>query len=267
MGAHAQSEDLVILVERQFCLGQVVAAVCVGQEGFGAIAGPLHRTIDLLGGPQCHHFFRIDENLRSETPTDVGRDDTQLVFRRNVVEGRQHQTGDMRILRCRVEREVLLGVIIVADRRARLHCVGHQAIVGKLQRDHICGLAEGFIGGVLVADFPIVDDVARRFGMQLRRTRRYRGTNVGGRREFFVIDDDRLGGVLRLILGLGGNHCDSLSDEAHRFRGHCRPCAHFHRCAVLGVDSPAADQVADLVVHDLLTRQHCDDARHFQGCG
>ena len=110
---------------------------------------------------------------------------------------------------------------------------------------------------------PIVDHVARRFRMQLRRARLDRRANIGGGRKFFVIDDDGFRRIARLVLGLGDHHRDRLADEAHRLRRHRRPRAHLHRRAVLGCDRPAADQIADLVVDDLLSGQHADHARHL----
>ncbi len=46
-----EAEDLVVLVERHLRLRQVVAAVRVGEEGLGAVGGPLHRPADFLRRP------------------------------------------------------------------------------------------------------------------------------------------------------------------------------------------------------------------------
>jgi hypothetical protein len=86
----------------------------VGQKGLGAVAGPLHRTADLLGGPQRHHLLGVDEDFRAEAAADVGRHHAQLVLLRDVVERRQHEAGDMRVLRRRVERKVLFGSLYSA---------------------------------------------------------------------------------------------------------------------------------------------------------
>ena len=235
----------------------------VGEEGLGAVAGPLHRTADLLGGPQRHHLLGVDEDFRAEAAADVGRHHPQLVLLRDVVERRQHEAGDMRILRGRVEREMLFRLVIFGDRRARLHRVRNQAVVGDVERDDIGRRLEGGIGRAFVADGPVVDHVARGFRVQLRRARLDRGANVRNGGQFLVIDDHGLGRVLGLVLGLGDHDRDRLADEAHGFRRHRRPCAHLHAGAVLGGDGPAADQVADLVIDDLLAGQHADHARHL----
>ena len=179
VGLDPKPQDLVVLVERHLRLRDMVAAVGVGKEGFGTVAGPFHRAADLLRGPQRHHFFRIDVDLRAEAAADIGRDHAQLVLGGDVVECRQHQTRDMRILRGRIEREMLFGLIVVGDRRARLHRVRHQAVVGEFQRHHIGGLAEGVLYRGLVADMPVIDHIAGRFRMQLRRARLDRGADIG----------------------------------------------------------------------------------------
>ena len=78
---------------------------------------------------------------------------------------------------------MLFGCVVVRDRRARLHRVRDQAVVGEFQRDHIGGLAEGVLDGGLVADRPVVDHIARRLRVKLRRARLDRRANVGERRE------------------------------------------------------------------------------------
>ncbi len=143
VGLDPQAGDLVVLVEGHLGLGEVIAAVGVGQEGFGAVAGPFHRAPHFLGGPQRHHLLGIDVDLGAEAAADIGRDHPQLVLRRDVVEGRQHQPRDMRILRRRVEREMLFGLVVFGDRRARLHRVRHQPVVGDVERDHIGRRLEG----------------------------------------------------------------------------------------------------------------------------
>ena len=86
VGFYPQGQDLVVLVERHLRLRDMVAAMRIGEEGFRAIAGPFHRATYLLGGPQRHHFFRIDVDLGAETAADIRRHYPQLVLLRDVVE-------------------------------------------------------------------------------------------------------------------------------------------------------------------------------------
>ena len=121
MRVDAQADDLAVGVEREFGVGDVVAAVRVGQERLGAVGGPFDRAVDLLGRPDADRLLGVDEDLRAEAAADVGRDDAQLVLGRDADEGRQHEPRDMRVLARRVERQRVGAGIVVADRRARLH--------------------------------------------------------------------------------------------------------------------------------------------------
>ena len=182
VGLHLQPGDLVVGVERHLGMGDVVAAMRVREEGLGAVAGPFHGTADLLRGPQRHHLFGIDEDLGAEAAADVGGDHAQLVLGGDVVERRQHEAGDVRVLRRRIEREMLFRRVVIGDRRARLHCVRREAVVGDVELHHIGGLGEGGIRCALVADHPVIDLVAGGFGMKLRRAGLDRGVDVGDRR-------------------------------------------------------------------------------------
>ena len=79
--------DLAVVVERHFGMGDMIAAVRVGQERFRAVAGPFHRPADLLRRPEADHLLGIDEDLRAEAAADVGRDHAQLVLGRHADEG------------------------------------------------------------------------------------------------------------------------------------------------------------------------------------
>ena len=98
LGLHAQAEDLALVVDRHLGVGDVVAAMRVGEEGLGAVGGPLHRPADLLRRPDADRLFGVDEDLRAEAAAHVGRDHAQLVLRRDADEGRQHEARDVRVL-------------------------------------------------------------------------------------------------------------------------------------------------------------------------
>ena len=137
-------------------MGDVVAAMGVGEEALGALGRPLDRpSADPLRGPQADDFFGIDEDLGAESAADIGRDDAQLVFRREADEGRDHQPRHMRVLARRVEREVIVARVVGADRGARLHGVGDQAVVDEVELGDMRGVREGGIGRALVAKRPL----------------------------------------------------------------------------------------------------------------
>ena len=166
---HRHADDLVVRVEAELGMGDVIAAMRVGDEGFRTVRGPFHRTRDLLRGPQAHDLFRIDEDLRAEAAADIRRDHPQLVLGRNPDKGRDHQPRHMRILAGGPEREMLPARIVFGDRRARLDRIRHQAIVDEVEpRDVLRGLHRGVIGR-RIADMPVVDGVVRRDLVNLRR--------------------------------------------------------------------------------------------------
>ena len=159
---------------------------------------------------------------------------------------------------------MLLRRVVFGDRRARLHRVRHQAVVGDVERDHIGRSLESRIGGGFIADGPVVDHVAGRFRMQLRRARLNRIAHVGDGGQFLVVDATASAASRAWLLRLGDHDRDRLADEAHGLRRHRRPRAHLHRRAVLGMDHPAADQIADLVLDQFLAGQHTDHAGHLE---
>ena len=96
-------EDLAARVERQFGVRDVVAAVRVRKEGLGPLRRPFDRPVDLLGRPDADRLLIVDEDLGPEAAADVGRDDAQLVFRRDALKRGQDDSRDMRVLARRVE--------------------------------------------------------------------------------------------------------------------------------------------------------------------
>ncbi len=234
----------------------------VGEEALGAVGDPFHRHAGLLGGPQADDLFRVDVDLRAEAAADIRRDDAQLVFRRDIVEGAHHQPRDMRVLRRRPAGVVVLGLVVVAERCARLHGVRHQPVVQDVELDDMRRLLERRGRLVGIAEIPVEDQVVLGFRVDLRRALVHRLRGIGDRLQFLVGDLDRLGGVARLALGVGHHDHHRVADIADLVEGQRRPCAHLHRRAVLGMDHPAADQIADAVGLQFLAGQHAVDAGH-----
>ena len=117
----SKAGDLARSVHRQFRMGNMITAMRVGKEALGALRRPFDRAAaDALGSPDADHFFGIDEDLGAEAAADIGRDDPQLVLRRQAVEGRDHQPRHMGILARGIKRVVIGARVIGADRGARL---------------------------------------------------------------------------------------------------------------------------------------------------
>ncbi len=125
------------------------------------------------------------------------------------------------------------------------------------------GAGDRRVGRGRIADLPVVDQVAVRLRVKLRRVALQRLDGVGYG-VLLVIDDlDGLGGVAGLSLGLGDDDRHRVADIAHAVHRQRRPGAHLHRRAVLGMDHPAADEVADAVGLQFPARQNGDDAGHL----
>ncbi len=262
IGAHVgrrvdpEAEDLALVVGRELGMRDVIAAVRVRQERLAAVARPLHRPLQAPRRPQADDLLGVDEDLRAEAAADVGGDDAQLVLRRDADEGRQHQAGDVRVLARRVQREDAGAGIVVADRRARLHRVRHEPVVDDVEPGDVVRLGEGLLRLRLVAELPLVDEVAGGDLVDLGRALlpRLRGIRHGV--EDLVVDLDHLGGVTRLALRLRDHHRHLVADIAHRVAGDRGVRAGLHRLAVLGMDEPAADQVADRALVEVVARGH-----------
>ena len=245
----------------------MVTAMGIGEEAFAALGRPLDRTsADVLRGPDAGHFLGIDEDLRAEAAANVRRDDAQLVLRRQAMEGRNHETRDMRILAGRIERVVLAARIVGADRGARLHGIGDQAVVDEVDLGDMGRVAEGGVGCRFVADRPVEHPVVGSHLMDLGLGFHGIG-HVHNMRQHAVADLHRSRRGLGLLLGLGHHHGDMVADIANLALGEDRMRAGLHGRAVLGVDHPAADQSADLVLGDVLAGEDADHAGHLLRLG
>ncbi len=265
-GLDLQRQELAVLVERQLGMGDMVAAMRVGLEQFAALGGPLDRTADAARRPGDHGLFVVAEDLAAEAAAHVGGDDAQLVLGDAQHEGRQDQAQHVRVLRRRPQRVVARALVVFRRRGARLHGVGDQAIVDDVDLGDVRGLGEGGVDIGLHADFPVIDQVARRFGgVDLGRALVERVGEIDVGRLLLVVDLDRLGGVLGLVVAVGHDHRHRVADIADGVDRHHRMRRRLVRLAVLVLDHPAADQAADLGVGDVLAGEDRDHARHRLG--
>ena len=254
-------------VDRQFGVRHVVAAVRVAEERLGSVGGPFDGTIDLSGRPDADGLFRIDEDFGAEAAADVRRDHAQLVFWRNANERRQHHAGHVRVLTRRIQRQGVGSGIVLSDSRAGLHRVGNQTIVDEVDLGDVCRGGKSRLGRRLVAEVPVVDHVVGGNVVDLRRAGRGRRRRIGHGRQHAVVDHDLLRGVARLGVGVGDHDGDVVADIAHFSCRERRVRARFHRRAVLGMDHPAADEAADLVLGDILAGEDCHHSGHGRRLG
>jgi hypothetical protein len=237
----------------------------VGQEAFGALAGPLDAAVELLRGPGQRHVLGVQEDLGAEAAAHVGRDHPHLVLGQAQHEGRHQQPLHMRVLVGDVERVLVVGAAVAADRDARLHRVGHQPVVDEVQLRHVRRLGEDRIDLRLVAERPLVALVVGRGVMKGDAAGLLRGIRHAHHRgQHLVVDLDRLGGILGLLHRIGHHHGHVVAHVAHLADGEDGVRRLLHRGAVGVVDEPAAGQPAHLAV-DVLAGEDARHAGHLRG--
>jgi len=143
------------------------------------------------------------KNLGAEAAAHIGRDHAQFVLGRERHEGGDDQARHMRVLRRVPQSEALGAGVVLADRRARFHRVGHQPVIADIELGHVLGGFESILDRLGVAKVPLVDGVAGRHFMDLRRASRLRRGRIGDRRQHVEIALHLLGGIPGLRQGLG----------------------------------------------------------------
>ena len=257
-------ENLSARVERQFGVRDVVATVRVGKEGLRPLRRPFDWPVDFLGRPNADRFFIVDKDLGPESAADVGRDDPQLVFRRDALKRGQDDPRDMRILAGRMQRLDVGSRIIFAKSRARLHRVGNGAVIDEIERRHVRRFGKGRVCRGLVSDVPVEDGVAWRIVVNLRLTGLGGARRVDDRRQYAVVDDHLLRPVLGLSISIRDDHGDGIADVKGLAMRQGGERSDFHRRSVLGVDGPARNVSPDLVGDRIGAGEHRDDARRLQ---
>ena len=249
-------------------MGDVVAPMRVGHETFRAFGRPLDRPPDLAGGPGHDRLFGVVVDLRSEAAADVGRDDPQPRFGDVQHKGAHQQTDHMRVLARRVERVFAGRAIELADRGARLHRVGDEAVVGEVELDDPRRLGKGGLDRGEIAEMPVVAEIARRLGVHLRRARLQRRRPGRWRQVPRHNRHSTSSAASRAWASALGDH------DRHRVAHIADPVNRQHRVrrlghrrAVLRVDLPAAGQPADAVGCHLLAGVDGNDAGCLLRCG
>ena len=244
----------------------MVAAMRVRHEAFGALRRPLHRPAHLARRPGDDRLLGVVIDLRAEPAADIGRHDAQLVLRDVQHEGAHQQPDHMRVLAGGVERVVAADDVSKSPTAARGSIAfGISRLLVRSSFTTFAAPGERRIDHRLVADMPVVADVARRHRRApARRPARPHRAAMADRRQVLVVDDDQLGRVLRRLLRLGDHHGDRIADMAHLADREHRMRRLRHRRAVLVVDLPAARQAADIVGRHVRAGEHRHHARRLR---
>ena len=138
--------------------------------------------------------------------------------------------------------------------------LGMSRFVDDLQGADVVGFGEGGVGGGLVAKLPVVGLVVRHVLVNLIRAR---GTcEIHDRWQFLEVRFERLRAILRSFQALADDHRVGLAHIVDFVHGDGRMRRHHHGFAILGVDGPAAGQVANAVGLQVRAGEH----RHHALC-
>ena len=158
----------------------------------------------------------------------------------------------------------VLGVEL-ADGRARLDRVHHQALIDQRQAHDMRRLGEGLGDLVLVAIVIVERDIARHVIPDLRRAGLRRLARADHRGQRLDVERDRFGGVLGLRDRLRDHAGDRIADEAHFVAGERRPRRIADRRAVAALERQVAFEPAIAgQIGGGIDREH---ARHRFGGG
>ena len=259
---HTKAQESALFIQGQLSLGDMIPAMRIGHEGFSAVRRPLDRQIHLGRRPGDGRLFDVMENLRAKAAAHIRRHNPQLALRNIQHKGAHQQPDHMRILAGGVERVLIGGGVIIANRRARLHGIGNEPVVHQLKLHHMLGLGEGRIRRRLVANMPIVTNIGRDIIMHRRRAERLGLMHIRRRRQHVVIDDNGLGSIARLRPAGRHHQRHRIAHKAHLALGQHRVRRLGHGRAILVVDLPATGHAADLIGRHILAGENRNHPRH-----
>ena len=104
--------------EAELGSGDVIAAVVVAEERFGALVDPLHRPAEAPCRPQDENGLGIQEVLHAEAAAYVRRDDADIL-RGHLERVREDAAGEVDVLARGVEQIASLALVVGAQRSAR----------------------------------------------------------------------------------------------------------------------------------------------------
>ena len=256
---HPHRQKFAVFVHRHFRSRYMITTVRVCQKSLGSIAVPLHGTLDFPAGPADHQFLCIDEDLGAEPAAHIRPDHTQFVFRGQLIERRQHQSVNVRILSCQMKGDLVRTRVVLAQCRSGLHGIGNHAIVNQIQLGHLVCTCECRLYPVLIPEWPVVTDVIRGDLMDLRLPGVCCATGIDHGRQDVVIHIHQLSRITSLSARFSNDDRDMIPDIidfALSQRGMSRrPMG----LSVITGHRHTTDQGADAVSCQIVPGQHCDN--------
>ena len=241
---HAQGQKLAVFVKRQLGVAGMVAAMRVADESFAAVGCPFDVAVELFRGPDQAHVFSVKVNFGAKAAAHVGCNHTHLVLGQAHHKGGEQQAFNVRVLVGHIQRVVVIGAAVGTNSRTRLHCVGHQAVVGQVDFGDVRSMGKSGINQRLVANRPFVAMVV---GCGFVQSGRCFGLGH--------VDDG----------GQYHHHGHMVAHITHLALGKNRVWRLFHRVAVCRSDTPAAGQAVDFVVGNIGADKNIEHARSSFG--
>ena len=172
------------------------------------------------------------------------------------------QALDVRILVGHIQGVFVVGAAVRTNRSARLHRVGHQAVVDQVEFGNVRCFGKRSVNLCFVTNRPFVAMVVRSDFVQ---SRGFGGiAHIYDRRQNVVFDVNQLSGVTRLLQSFSDHHGDVVADIAHLALGQDGVSGFFHRLAAGVGNQPTARQSIDAVACDVFAIKNTDHARGRQ---
>ena len=226
---HAQRQDASLAIERERRRIVLVARHVRGEEFFAALGAPFHRAAELARRVADQRVLRREPGLHAEAAADVAVHQPELGRLGAEHRGEQIACRGRRLI-LRIQRGA--AGLVHADRAARLHGHGIQPLVVQLNPANVGCAMERFVDRRCITVASFGGNVCARRLPQQRRARLDRLARIDHARQIFIVDDEAVGGVLRLLARLGDDRRHRLADVEHLALGERRARRRGHRRAV-----------------------------------
>jgi hypothetical protein len=208
-------------IERQLGTARDIAAVDRGQELLDPLGAPLDRALERPRRPGDGDVLGVGTGLHAEATADVADKDTHLPgaqARQRVGDRAAHAGGQ---LAAQANHQPAGAFLDRGVDAARLERARRQALVVDVDDDVVGRGCErrGRLHGIAVAH--LGGDIVGRGIAQLRRAGPQRVEGFGHRRQFCIVDEDRVGGGARGFARIGDDQRHGLADEAHAVVRQC----------------------------------------------
>jgi hypothetical protein len=190
----------------------------IAEEVLAAVGDPFHRTSEPLCRHRRQRVFAIGEQLGAEAAADIRRHHAQRL-RRDL----EHRIGEdvaheVRALAAERQRVPARRRVVFGDHGAGVEEVGDEALVDDAQRDGLGRRRKRGRGRARFAERHLEGGITGPLRPYLWRAGLEgieRADHVGQR---LPIDRDRLGGVLRLLDGVGDDEGDGVADVTNHVK-------------------------------------------------